>query len=481
MLSKFLLTTAVIAFPLSVSAQDLPTEDALQAMVAEKLPAYWALDAFKVVSSASMGDPVTPREVVRFEADATPTAKLFASAGDDGPFVLVTPTQDAGAARKLYGILDLTYHAGAWAGGITIENPVDGLDQPLDLFPRPALQVGSDDAKARLAALHDQGVQALRAADDAELNRMKADHSSAMADLEITQSGELAALTAAQAKALADARAAGEQELATLTGTYRTALADLKSGNEPQVAEARAGRERLLAAEKDATDKALAALRDKAAADLDALRAAHAKARGELIAQQQQELAEIETKLATEKRSLQRQLDTSQEVIALQKSLLASMAEINTADAAIVNAFAAARESRQQALSTFPKQWSGNVECTQPEGSRPPFSSTVAMVVTEVHDNGFSTNFIWGGRDHGTTAEIVLDQDRIDFPLKFSFATSERIDIGTGETFRLSVVSGEITTEGRMIGKGGGLLIILIGNAYSICQGKNRIANCCGD
>jgi len=200
-----------------------------------------------------------------------------------------------------------------------------------------------------------------------------------------------------------------------------------------------------VAAEKDATDKALAALRGKAAADRDALRAGHAKARGELIAQQQQELAEIETKLATERRSLQRQLDTSLEVIALQKSLTSALAERQAGSETLLAAFEAARKSRRDFIARLPTEWAGTVKCTENGGEKRVWRWTSSLTIQSVQSEGFT------GRIHeknsGSDITFVLSHDALSFPLAFHAAVISRSGVTKSIDFAL-------TSSGKFVGQG---------------------------
>ena len=186
MLTRLLLATTLLTTATIAAAQDLPTPETLDRLVTEALPSYWATENFETIATSRNGDAASPSAVVRFEVDAMPDSNLFAEAGREGPFVIVVPTEPAETRRRLYGVHNLTYRAGQWSGDVTIENPVDGLGQPKDLFGGPVLVLGDEETEAKLEALRNTAVAGAGARQEAELVRLSAAHEQAMAELEAT-------------------------------------------------------------------------------------------------------------------------------------------------------------------------------------------------------------------------------------------------------------------------------------------------------
>lgn len=418
MLKKLALTTCLAGMSVAAFAQELPGQDVLQSMVADALPSYWSVDTLAVVASSSSGDVVTPQALIRFEAEATPRGRLFAAAGQEGPFVLVVPTYEADARRTLYGVLDLRYRAGYWSGEADIENPVDDLGRPLDLFDRPALEVGSEDAAARLSMLRDQGVQALVGAHEAELRSLRAAHGEAVARLADDHARRLAEMQTAQSKEQADAEDRGARELAALERKYREELAALTADNAPLLAEAQAERASLLAAARQAASTEMQAFQDMAASELEALQVEHAKRRGELLVQQRQELAEIETRLASERDSLQRQLDAAQDVVELQNALAETLVERRAGAERLLTAFEESRQMRQDFFARLPTNWRGEIRCVSEDGTTVDQSHSIAIDVTGARAGGWDASATTSAQGGGTVrAQVVLQGSDIVHPL----------------------------------------------------------------
>lgn len=436
---------AAILFNLShVSAQELPPLSELQGNVSAALPGYWQVSEMRIVATSDLGDAAQPRRVVRFEADAVPKAPLFAQSSVEGPYILVVPTTDVKDTRTLYGTLDLTYRAGKWTGPAEIENPVAGLGQPLSLFSGPTLELGSEAAEARLAALRDQSVDAFAAALERELAEKKAAHAKTLAEQSAADAKALDDMRRTREKMLAEAQEKANAALAAQEARYREELARLTSDNAPLIAEAKAERERLLADERAATTAALRTLQDEAAAELDRLRGEHATARGTLIAQQTQELAEIETGLAIHRRSLERQLEDAQEVIALQQQLTAALEARDLGAVPLFEAFEAVRRQKTDFLARVPKEWRGTMDCRD-TGGKGIFESSriVGLELTSVLPEGFGAQF---DRSNARWAEFMIADGGFAFPLGF------RVTMEKDEEFEANQFEVRIEQDGQLVG-----------------------------
>lgn len=459
MLTRLLLTTSLLTTAASVAAQDLPSLEVLDRFVAEALPSYWATENFETIATSRSGDAANPGAIVRFEVDAMPDADLFAEAGREGPFVIVVQTEPAKTKRRLYGIHDLTYRAGQWSGDVTIENPIDGLGQPRDLFSSPSLVLGDEKTEARLEALRSTALAGVAARQEAELARMGAAHEQAMAELAVAQEGRLADLRKANAKAvgeadsvaaeaLAAAEAEGTRSVARLREHYETQRAKLTEGNEPTLKQARAERETLLATEQEETQKALSEARDVGTKKLETLRAKHAKRRGAMIETQRQEMAELETKLATERASLERQVEAGEEVVRLQGQLSTLLEERALGAARQMDAFEAAREARVDFFARLPRNWSGQVRCISDDGKIVDDTSPIAINFQGFTSNGVNAGVQWKPDSfrHGEKTSLVFIDEALSFPLRMHLHMA-----GKGWVPRNLEVS--ISQDGRMNGK----------------------------
>ena len=377
-----------------------------------------------------------------------------------------------------------------------IENPIDGLGQPIDMFGKPALELGSDAATARLAALRDQSVGKAAAAQGAEVARLNAEHEAARANLEKAHGDQLAKLRAEQAEALraaeaerakvltetksaraaeiasleaqliferdalvrrlADARAKGEAEVAALERDYKAKLDELTTGNEPAVVAASAERERLLAAESEKTSAALAEVRRANEAELEKLQAEHAVKRGEVLTRQLQEMAELETRLATERRSLEQQLENAQEIISLRTQLIESLKAGKTLDDQVLHAFEAERKMRMAIVKGLSADWVGTAICTEKGKPQSELRTAVKYCAESTQSNGLQ-GYIHlsgaGGSQCGgsdpriSAANLVFLGDPLQFPVKIRLAISKRLNwVGEG-------MDGELDSAGRIFAR----------------------------
>lgn len=438
--------SAIVLSASGALSQESPDAGKLTELLKAGLPPYWSVDNFEVVATSDVGNAVAPQRVFRFEAKTSPSANLFAKSASEGPYDLVVPTIQAEASRTLYGYLDLSYKAGVWSGPTTIENPVTGLGQPLDLFPRPTLVLGAKDTEAKLNDLRSTNVGAAVASIEQEIARLNSEHKA-----------NLSKLTQENSSAVAEARAEAEQRLATIQLEYRTKLASLKQENDPLVAEAKADQEKLIAAEKEKTAEALAALREEAAKELEALKEMHAEKRGELIEQQRQEMAVVETRLATELASLQKQLDTSQEIIALQQELRASLEKRNIGSQELFVAFEQAIEQRTQFLSRMPREWLGTLSCTvagdQATGQEGfTLSTPLVFKVEKVVSNGAEMGFAFSHSFAVVRSPAVLNwsDQGMSFPLRFQMVGQNLVSLHGWEFQLISKL--EVSQEGKILG-----------------------------
>lgn len=441
--------------------QGLPSSDWLEGRLATVLPAYWDVSDLSIVATTRAGDAARPLATIRFEARAVPAMDLYLKVNEDGPFDLIVPGATEGTRRHVYGVASIAYSAGEWDGEIAIENPVEGLGQPSDMFLRPTLVVGSADAETVLAslrtALHEDAESNL----ERELAAMRMQHERSRSDLMLSQLGELAelqaqheaelqrvneetaaqlaALTAGRQTQLAAAAAQTEEllqarrnqsaaELAGINDEHAARVAALRARQAEELARLSSGdaeRERQLAAYRQTTEQALDALRSAAEADIDALRAEHARRRGELIATQQQELAEIETRLATERRSLQRQLEAARDVVQLRTALAAVLAERDRQVATMARDLEAGIRARTAIFAALPQHWGGVGRCQPQPDNGQRFQSSIALEISQRGSNGFQFQ-IRDEHDISFSIQANLSQEDPAFPFSLRFGPFER-------------------------------------------------------
>lgn len=410
-LSRGCAVAALMLAGFPASSQELPSDDALRAMLTDELPAFWTVEDFAVVATSRLGDAISPQAAIRFEAEAAPTAPLYVLAGQEGPFDVVLPSAPVAdpeadvspAARTLYGVASMTYRAGTWAGDLLVENPVEELGQPLSAFGRPTLVLGSVEGESTLALLRERGVAAEVARQEAELDAMRAAHEQARAALEAEGAAQLASIRAAQAEetraierrqaadaarleaeggdALASRRAGIETDLAGLDAAFVAELAALAEENAPALETARAQAAERRAAVEAEGEVALAAARSEADAALEAARATHASERGALIETQEMELAQLGTRLDDRRAALEEQVTDATGVLALQERLTSDLAAIEANMTRLGEAGEAVVAARAVAVDALSGRWEGTASCGTPglvSASAPSCPQTIA-------------------------------------------------------------------------------------------------------
>ncbi len=435
---------ACCAFGLSIlmaaaaSAQEGPDLDRIAEIVAESVPSWWSVGNIEIVATSDIGDAVNPRRAVRFEALARNSAPLFAETGQQGPFSIVVPTVAETQDRTLYGVVLADYRAGLWAGSATIENPVGDLGQPRDQFTRPTLVAGSPEGIETLEAMASTEVAGLTAGHRQRLSALEEEHARQISDLRAAQMQAVRDLEVEAAAAVAAVDGERQQALIAREAEYRAELARLTDGLAPTIAEAR-----------EAYQAALAEEQETHAHEMDELRANHAAARGALIESQRQEMAEVETQLATELRSLQTQLDTSEEVIALQQELIARLAERQAGAEELLAAFEAARAQRRDFFSRLPTDWRGQVDCRAEDAAVAPYTATITgLEITEVTAEGFSGSFASDSRSFWGDFSMVMAEEGIALPMPMRLSLA----IGGGARNFPNRVEMTVTQDGRMFG-----------------------------
>ena len=284
---------AVLALlPAPAAAQEPPDAARIGAALAPELPAWWSVASVEVRTSVNDGDAVEPRWRQHFQADAAPRETLYVSSGTTmGPFEVAIPTRAPTETYRLYGTARSRLKLGDWVTKVALDNAVDGLGQPLSLFPRPVVAVGSpaaEQASARLAIARElTGTVAEAAARTAaDVDALHQSAETAAAALDAVSLQRLEALRAGHEEERAALAAAGRRERAALEKEYQARLDLLQSDLAAMTVEIA---EMPAATEVERSDL-IAANRER----LEALRAGHEEERAALAAAGGRERAALE-------------------------------------------------------------------------------------------------------------------------------------------------------------------------------------------
>lgn len=435
------LAVPFIAVAASVSAQELPPDEEFASRVT--VPGFWEIQEFRIIAQAVVGTPIEPRAQIRFEADASPLGDLFVPSGPEGlgPFVTVIASTPDETVRTLYGTMDLTYTAGQWNGPVNIENPIDGLGQPLDSFTSPTLVLGSErqrevaeslrstaaaDLRIALGAdsqrlMEEQAaeIEAMRAAHLSEISALRQAHDAEVVELEDLRSGieaEAAQIEAEIEGRRAEALARLSEQLGVAEEEHRAELDALRGAHDVRMREL-----------KTAQSEELGAAVTAHLEELQALETEHARAMGALVAEQEREMAELTTKLETRKASLEGQIAAADEVLTLQAALAARQTAIGVNDQSI----RAAEQQRQiefgQSLEAFKGAWTGLALCTDRYGDQ---TYTVTLTLENIAGRsiqGTMSNPVLRTRD---TTVHLLGND-LTLPLELKVTILDNQVIGT--------------------------------------------------
>ncbi len=428
---------AILAWPFAAAAQDLPTRSELSDLVGGQLPSFWTLLEYRTVAEASTGDPISPKALVRFEADVAPAADLFAATGDSiGPFDIVLRTMPAQSRRTLFGTVELTYRAGKWSGAPKIENPIDGLGLPIDMFDRPTLELGSDRQAEVMAMIRDNAISAARAElsaklqdlstsqeariaaltaeHDAELARLQREFDARRAELE----RELVSATAEMDRTLASRKADLDRQLKDLENRqqarladararYDAQLAELKRQKAPEIARLQSELDRALDDARAANTAALQALAAKQEEQIAGMKQAHARTIGDLKARQAEEVARLTTGLAEKRKRLQAQLRDAADIIAMQAQMIAKLRTIRENDSTARELAAKRRVDRKAWLKSLGSELRGALSCVKARNGREMASHVVGFKVQQVAAAGLQGEFQVAGKQLPASLNLV--------------------------------------------------------------------------
>lgn len=287
------LSFASLLLATSAIAQAVPGPDELSGRLSGHLPSYWTVEAFRLIAQSDVGDAARPQSVIRFEADTTPTSPLYVQVEQQEPFAIVAATHYEGVQRTLYGVMDLTYRAGEWAGEVEIENPVAGLGRPADLFDRPVLVLGDPEGEARIEQLRQQResnaiarferqLSKLRNEQQTELETAAREHAAELSRLTTEQNNEMEQAQAQHRRASRQLAREHQDEIANLSARHAAAVAalnneqqTLEGGLEAEVAALRQTQAEELAAVTTGHEETMRNLEREQRAALESARAEH--------------------------------------------------------------------------------------------------------------------------------------------------------------------------------------------------------------
>ena len=160
-------------------------------------------------------------------------------------------------------------------------------------------------------------------------------------------------------------------------------------------------------------------------------------------------MAELETMLATERASLERQVEAGEEVVRLQGQLSTLLEERALGAARQMDAFEAARKARVDFFARLPRNWSGQLRCLSDDGNTVDKNSTLIMSFEEFTANGVNgvMDTAPGYAASTVAISVVYADDALSFPIHFRVqGTGARHNVP--ETFEVA-----ITQDGKMAGE----------------------------
>ena len=177
---------AVVIWAGSVSAaDDAPGEEDIARAIGLWLPSYLLIEKIDILATVNDGDAINPRFRQRFVAEAVPRENLYSvptQNSDLKPYIMLVETRTPQQPHKLYGVASSALVLGKWNLELRMENGIDGLGQPVAMYSRPAIIIGSEEAERAIENLDavktlnkTLAEQAIRVEADAAILRAAAD------------------------------------------------------------------------------------------------------------------------------------------------------------------------------------------------------------------------------------------------------------------------------------------------------------------
>ena len=148
---------AVAIWAGSVSAaDDAPGEEDIARAIGLWLPSYLSIERIDILATVNDGDAINPRFRQRFVAEAVPRENLYSvptQNSDLKPYIMLVETRTPQQPHKLYGVASSALVLGKWNLELRMENGIDGLGQPVAMYSRPVIIIGSEDAERAIENL----------------------------------------------------------------------------------------------------------------------------------------------------------------------------------------------------------------------------------------------------------------------------------------------------------------------------------------
>ena len=197
----------------AAAANEPPSADDVELLIANTLPGYWKIDQLSLSDPVDYGNPVEPEWRWRYEALITPKEPLYVDGGRHEEVVLLKLGLGPESAQTLYGVAVATFQAGNWSGEARHENrPFDHGGEPASFFPGRTVVVGSPEERELREAAWQRELEELEAEHKARIEELEATHKATIATSKIEHQGELAAAKEAHRAALERLKADLEAE-----------------------------------------------------------------------------------------------------------------------------------------------------------------------------------------------------------------------------------------------------------------------------
>ena len=151
------IVAAVAIWAGSVSAaDDAPGEEDIAGAIGLWLPSYLSIERIDILATVNDGDAISPRFRQRFVAEAVPRENLYSvptQNSDLKPYIMLVETRTPQQPHKLYGVASSALVLGKWNLELRMENGIDGLGQPVAMYSRPVIIIGSEDAERAIENL----------------------------------------------------------------------------------------------------------------------------------------------------------------------------------------------------------------------------------------------------------------------------------------------------------------------------------------
>jgi len=340
-----------------------------------------------------------PTFVARFQIAASNPRALYVPNGQKvGPDEILIMTVPAKTARTFYGTADLTYSAGAWTGAIKIENPATKLGKPLDLYTVPTVVLGSDQYKQAEAQQTAFSLDARKEQFQKQLD--------ALQQAETAKLDSLQTAFAASLKATADATSAQltkqQSQIATLQTSDAAKIADIEKTFEASLQKVNAEfAGRLKQQQTDLTGELSAELTKSQQALADEQKKVEA-ARAALITQQQDALAKLKLGLQSTQDAVAAKIKLAQATVDAQNQLIALQKQVLANNVTLVSLKSKLAERDQAQLASFEGTWGGTLQCDKKAGNPYGVYATQMQLVLKKQVGGMLTGqLIPTGGDNG--------------------------------------------------------------------------------